>query len=415
LQKLGAYRLFLILAAVEAMAYSLIFTVNLVYQVEQVKLSPLQLVLVGTALEITVFLFEIPTGIVADVYSRRLSVIISMALTGLAFFVETSIPVFAAVVIGQALWGLAYTFTSGARNAWLADEIGEEPAAKAYLRASQVASVFSLIGIALAVALGSISLTLSIRIGASVFIALGLFLIAFMPETGFKPVPRGERTSWAHMADTFRAGWGVIRVRPALITMMLVLFFYGAASEGLDRLWTAHLIRDFSLPSLGPLEPVAWFGLIRASGMLLSIGPAEYLHRRLETTNLRVLTWALMGIDAAVMAALAVFALAGNFTAALIAILIISPLRALIGPLETSWVNRGLESNSRATVLSMSEQAGALGELSGGPVLGAIGSAQSIRAALVGSTLLMGPVIGLFGRSLVRNEHREVVVVAEGE
>src|SRR6185436_6139344 len=94
LKKLGAYRLFMILAAVEAMAYNLIWTVNLVYQVAVLRLSPLRLVQVGTALEITVFLFESPTGIVADVYSRRLSVIISMALTGLAFFVETSVPVF---------------------------------------------------------------------------------------------------------------------------------------------------------------------------------------------------------------------------------------------------------------------------------------------------------------------------------
>ena len=48
-------------------------------------------------------------------------------------------------------------------------------------------------------------------------------------------------------------------------------------------------------------------------------------------------------------------------------------------------------------------------------MLGAIGSARSIRAALVGSTLLMGPVIALFGRSLVRNEHHEPVLAADGE
>lgn len=410
MKKLGAYRTYLIMAAVEAMAYSMIFTVNLLYQVDVVQLNPLQLVLVGTALEATIFLFEIPTGIVADVYSRRLSVIISMLITGVAFWVETSFPVFLAVMAGQMLWGLGYTFTSGARNAWLADEIGEERASKAYLRGSQIGHIFALIGTGLAVALGSIDLVLAIRLGGVVFILLGVFLIGFMPETGFKPTPRGERSSWAHMADTFREGWGAIRVRPALITMMLVLFVYGAASEGLDRLWTAHLVRDIGLPPLGPLEPIAWFGVIRAAGMLLAIGPAEYLHRRLETTNIRALSWALIAIDVLLAGAITVFALAGSFTIAIIAMLVINPLRALIGPLELSWINRGLESGSRATVLSMSEQAGALGELSGGPVLGAIGNARGIRAALLGSALLLIPAIGLYGRSLVRGEEHGAVM-----
>src|SRR5207247_1453190 len=125
----------------------------------------------------------------------------------------TSVPVFGAVVAGQMLWGFGYTFSSGARIAWLADEIGEERAAKAYMRATQIAQGFALIGIALSVALGSINLALPIRVGAGVFIGLGFFLIVFMPEQGFTPTPRGERSTWGHMAQTAREGWGAIRVR----------------------------------------------------------------------------------------------------------------------------------------------------------------------------------------------------------
>src|SRR5262249_4966750 len=47
-----------------------------VYLVQELGLSPLQLVLMGTAMEAAVFLFEIPTGVVADAYSRRLSLIV---------------------------------------------------------------------------------------------------------------------------------------------------------------------------------------------------------------------------------------------------------------------------------------------------------------------------------------------------
>ena len=48
---------------------ALSFTLNLVYYVRDAGLDPLQMVLVGTTLEVACFLFEIPTGIVADLHA----------------------------------------------------------------------------------------------------------------------------------------------------------------------------------------------------------------------------------------------------------------------------------------------------------------------------------------------------------
>src|SRR5689334_8586689 len=124
--KMDAYRLYLLMSGATALFFTLVFSVNMVYQVQNVGLSPLQLVLVGTTLEVSCFLFEIPTGIVADVYSRRLSIIIGFVLIGAGFIVEGSIPTFAAMLVSQVLWGIGYTFTSGANQAWITDEIGEE-------------------------------------------------------------------------------------------------------------------------------------------------------------------------------------------------------------------------------------------------------------------------------------------------
>jgi len=76
LKKPNAYTLYLIMGAAHALFSSMIFTVLTVYYVQTVGMNPLQLVLVGTTIELTVLLFEIPTGVVADLYSRRLAVII---------------------------------------------------------------------------------------------------------------------------------------------------------------------------------------------------------------------------------------------------------------------------------------------------------------------------------------------------
>ena len=136
--KADAYRLYLWMSAASSFFFTLVFSVNMVYQVQTIGLSPLQLVLVGTTLETSIFLFEIPTGIVADVYSRRLSIIIGFVLVGLGFVVEGSIPAFGAVLVSQVLWGIGYTFTSGAQEAWITDEIGEERIGRVFMRASQI-------------------------------------------------------------------------------------------------------------------------------------------------------------------------------------------------------------------------------------------------------------------------------------
>ena len=77
----------------------MIFTASMVYQVTVAQLSPLQLVLVGTTLEASVFLFEVPTGVVADVYSRRLSIIIGTVLIGLGFLLEGSLAIFWTILL----------------------------------------------------------------------------------------------------------------------------------------------------------------------------------------------------------------------------------------------------------------------------------------------------------------------------
>lgn len=131
-----------------ALFFSIIITINLVYQATIVGLNPLQLVLVGTLLESVCFLFEVPTGIVADIYSRKISVIIGIFLMGLGFIIEGTFPVFSAVLAAQVIWGIGATFVSGAREAWIADEVGESEAGKAFIRGQKAHQAGTFLGIA---------------------------------------------------------------------------------------------------------------------------------------------------------------------------------------------------------------------------------------------------------------------------
>jgi len=364
------------------------------------QLNPLQLVLVGTALEAAVFVFEVPTGVVADVYSRRLSIIIGMFLVAAGFLLEGALPYFVPIVLAQVLWGLGYTFTSGATQAWISDEIGEAQGSRAILRGAQVAQFGGLAGLVLGVLLGNLRLALPILTGGAIFALIGLALIALMPENGFHPTPPQERTSWQHLGDTLKRGLGMVRKRPTLAGILAIGLIFGIYSEGYDRLNAAFLLERFTFPAWGGMTTVTWFGVISAGGMLLSAAITGVLARRVDLTNPRQVAQVMAGLSTLLVAGLFLFPFSGALWAAIGLIWLISMLRQAIAPLYTAWVNHRIESSVRATVISMSNQVDALGQIGGGPLVGAIALRAGIPAGLLASAALLAPVLVLFALQL---------------
>jgi DHA3 family tetracycline resistance protein-like MFS transporter len=393
MKRLDAHTTYLILTGWDGAVAWLIFTVSAIYQVTVVGLNPLQLVLVGTTLEATAFIFEVPTGVVADVYSRKLSIIIGYMLTGVAFIIEGAFPYFATVLLAQVIWGIGWTFTSGATEAWLTDEIGEATAGRAFLRAAQVAQFTMLLG----VIVGNARVNLPILAGGVGFIALGIFLARWMPETGFHPTPREERNSFAHMWQTFRDGIAMVCKRPALTTILGIGWFHGLYSEGVDRLWTPFLL-TFAFPIFDGLTTVTWFGIMRIGSALIGIAASEIIHRRVKMDDESSIRHTLFALNGLVFVSLVLFALSLNFPMAVVAYWGWSLLRQTCGPLHTAWVNQRLDPQVRATVNSMSAQVDSLGQMIGGPIVGAIGTAVSLRAALLSSATILSPVLVLFAR-----------------
>jgi len=391
---------YVILQFSTAFLFWLVFTVDGVYQITVVKLNPLQLVLVGTILEATTFLFEIPTGVLADVKSRRLSVIIGYVIMGLGFVVEGSFPFFSMVACAQVMWGLGYTFTSGATQAWMVDELGEECSGEAFLRGAQATRLGELVVIPFAMWLGSSNVAVPVIAGGVGMILLALFLVLCMPENGFHPRADGERSTWKSMVQTIRDGRELTRRQPILLSILGIGLFYGLYSEGLDRLWTVHFLQDFAMPWLAILQPVVWFGIIRAVQQVISIIATEIVRRRLRIA-LPLAIARMTALNAAlIVVALAAFALTRSFWVALLLYCAVSVLRNINGPLHEAWLNQHIDDpHVRATVFSLGSQVDALGQIGGGPLVGLIGQLFSVRAALVTSALMLSPALPLYARA----------------
>jgi MFS family permease len=406
--------IYLLLALGQAICFALIFTVNMVYQVTVVGLTPFQLVIVGTVLEATCFLFEIPTGVVADVISRRLSIIIGIVLIGCGFTLEGSIPQFWAVIGSQVLWGIGYTFTSGATEAWITDEIGEEAVGPVFLRATQVSLVGGLVGTLASVGLGIIDIRVPMVLAGLGFIALAATLFVVMPERHMQITPREERSTWAHLAGTTHAGFRLALTRPVVTSLILVALIVGLASEAFDRLNTASLIDRFTFPTLfGYTGPVVWFGISGIVATLLGLLATQSLQRWQPDALAQGVPARLLAVGAALqVAAVIVFALAGNLWLAFGMLWLRTVVGTVMEPVQAAWLNRNLDSASRATVISMTGQANAIGQVAGGPALGWIGSSVSIRAALLASAFVLTPAVALYARLI---DHRDGSVDVSSE
>lgn len=408
--KMDAYRLYLIAQGIGSFAFALIFTVTMIYQATVIGLTPLQLVLVGTTLEVVVFIFEIPTGIVADLYSRRLSVTIGYALVGLGFLIEGSIPTFGAVLLCQLVWGIGVTFISGAEQAWITDEIGVERAGRAFLRASQFGAIGGLAGIALAAALGSIQINLSIIVGSLCLIALAGFLVVRMPETGFHPTPKEDRSTFQHMGDTFRQGVRLIRTRRILLMIVAVGLILGLYSEGYDRLNVQHILTNFSFPTVAGIviQPVVWYSLMQGVSLLLGLVVTEAIQRRINTEDRRAINRALLWLTVPMIGGLIVFGLTESLLIMVLAYWLFNVMRGLVGTLYGAWSNHYFDSNVRATMNSMMGQVDAIGQIVGGPAVGGfaqgmtdrVGLSSALRLTMILCAAILSPVVYVAGRAL---------------
>jgi DHA3 family tetracycline resistance protein-like MFS transporter len=377
-----AYPTYLLLRGLGSVAGGCALTYSLVYQVQKVGLSPFQLVLVGTVLELTYLVAQLPTGLLADRLGRKPAVVTGLLLLGAGFAVQSLVPTPAAVLAGTAVYAVGSAAGDGAEQAWVAGELGDDRAAAAFSRGSQVAQVGTVLGIGAGALLG---LPLALVAGGVAWLGLAALLAVVMRERGFVPAGRAP-------------GSRVARVRPsaALLAVLAAVFVLGLGSEGWDRLGPARLL---SYPGVG----VPLFGLLGVLSLLGAAGLTELLRRRLTPDRAARL---LLLVEAGRVAAGLVFVLGGPLPLVAAAWLVAGLLRSAAAPLLDTWLVAVTDPATRATALSAAGQADSAGQLVGGPPVGWLGSVASVRTALLVAVLVAAPALPLLARARGRVESR---------
>lgn len=312
-KKTNAYSVYLLFRFSFSVLLSMATVLSVVYHLNVVRLNAFQLVLVGTVLETACFLLEIPTGVVADLYSRRRSVLIGIFLYGIGFVMEGALPWFATVLLAQIVWGCGDTFITGALEAWIASEETGKSMDEVFLRGSQLAQLGSVVGVVSGTLLGNINLQLPLILAGVLYLFLGLVFTRIMPETNFSPALEERQGLLKDFASLFKLNFSFVKGAPVLLALLAITLCGGLASEGFDRLSTAHFLEDTVMPAIGLLNSVTWFGVMNLIGSALGIFASQLLISHIEKRGTVSRTGLVMFTCAGYIIFLVLFALSRSF------------------------------------------------------------------------------------------------------
>jgi MFS family permease len=212
---------------------------------------------------------------------------------------------------------------------------------------------------------------------------------------------RDEARTWRATVGTARRGMMAVRTSALIVALLGAEFFWGAASEGWDRLSDAHLLLDLHFPPFG-ITPVVGFGALSLVATILIVATAQVVRRIVRHVDENVVSRWLVALQLVRIACQTVFVLSPWSAVALVAGLLNAMLRASFYPLFNAWLIRRTDESVRATVLSTTSVASSIGQVGGGPISGAIGNLYGIPLGLLSSVLMLLPGTLIFARAVGR-------------
>ncbi len=351
------------------MAASIIWGINTLFLLDA-GLSNLEAFAANAFFTAGMVLFEVPTGVIADLRGRRMSYLLGTLTLSVStllylFMWEVSAP-FWGWAVASMLLGLGFTFFSGAVEAWLVDALkfsGFTGRLESVLaRGKIVEGAAMLVG---SVAGGLIAQVTNLGVPYMVrAVILGLtFILAFvvMRDLGFTPAhgkrPLKEVKHILH--NSIKHGLGNPPVKWIMLTSP---FFWGASIYAFYAMqpYLLELYGDKTAYSIAGLAAAIVAGAQIAGGLLVPhLG--RWFNRR--TTML------LFGITLST-GVLAVAGFVPHFWVAIAAIVVWGVLFSASIPVRQAYLNGIIPSKERATMLSFDSLLGSSGGVVTQPLLG---------------------------------------------
>ncbi|MGH2994719.1 MAG: MFS transporter [Gaiellaceae bacterium] len=375
-------RTYLTLLLGNTLAASFIWGINTLFLLDA-GLSNLEAFAANAFFTAGMVVFEVPTGVVADTWGRRVSYLlgtVTLAASTLLYYLlwQIEAPFWQWAVV-SILLGLGFTFFSGAVEAWLVDALGfagyEGGLEVVFGRGQMIAGAAMLGGsVAGGVIAQATSLGVPFVLRAGVLVLMFAVAFRLMHDLGFEPEP-GQRPLRAMRGVFVTSLDHGLRNPPVRWVMLAAPFVSGVG------FYTFYALQPYLLELYGDSEAYAVAGLAAAivAGSQILGG---YAAPRIRGLFKRRTSALILGTSASALT-LVLLGLTDLFWLALALLVVWGLIFAADMPIRQAYLNGMIPSKQRATVLSFDSLMGSTGGVVIQPVLGKAADVYSYSTSYV--------------------------------
>jgi MFS family permease len=380
-------RVYLVLMLFNTLAASFIWGINTLFLLDA-GLSSTAAFTANALFTAGMVLFEVPTGVVADTWGRRVSYLlgsVTLAASTVLYWLawQTHAP-FWAWAATSVLLGLGFTFFSGATEAWLVDALkftGFKGNLESVFAKGQIVGGVAMLSGSVLGGLVAQWTNLGVPYILRALALVVTFVVAFvyMRDWGF--VPKSGKHPVREMGFVLRAStrYGLGN-RPVRWMMLAAPFTFGVG------IFAFYAMQPYLLELYGDEQAYSIAGLAAAiiAGAQIIGGMLAPRVRRL----VRRRTSALAGGLLFEVVLLALLGLTTRFWVAVGLLVLWGLAAAATLPIRMAYMNGLIPSEQRATVLSFDNLLGSSGGVVVQPVLGKVADASSYATSYLAGAVL---------------------------
>lgn len=377
-------RVYLFLTGIAGFGLSLTFATYMLFLIGH-GLTIFEASLVNVVFFVVVTLLEVPTGLVADHYGRKVSYVLSSIMNAFGLFMYWSSTTFWGFILAESLIALGLTLSSGAFQAWLVDRtryFGYNGEHTKVFGQQQIVKTLAMVGGGVIGGyLAEVDIALPWLVASFVLAIHAILAMWLMREEYF--VRKRVGTTYQSLFKIADAGWQTVRLSRYLRWLMLIWLFQLIGIKAVHQQWQLIFEPMVSTEALGYLFGIAAIAV--AAGTLL-------ITRTNLAVNSRV--W-LLGSLSIMGFGMIVTAMANGFIGAFVGFMLFEIATGPFVPVINNEINGQVKDNeTRATVMSLASMSGHGGAAVGLMVSGAVGHLVSVSAAwVVGGVWLIGVAV----------------------
>jgi len=336
--------------------------------------------------EASILIFEMPTGIVADTFGRKISVILSALVSVISGIFFIFFPILLGFIIAEILNGLGETLRSGALEAWLVDSLKhegkEEKVKHAFAQGTKYRIIGNLSGLILGGYLASLNIKLVWVPFTIVFFILNLFLFLKMKEE-YRIEKTVSGRILSKVSETIKKSLIVIKSQKLILALLLLALLSEFSFETISQYWQVHFNESLFIKT----EYFGWILVISSVITLLLIDKVTRLSEKFkhEVSSLVIL-------EVLFVLSLLVIALTVSPILAILFFILLQSFASFKEPIFLDLYNKHIPSEQRATLLSFQSLVGSGGEVLAGLCIGIVALKFGLRI-----TFGLGTVVLFFG------------------